>query len=394
MTPSSEVLPSPLSLRAATQDDALAATRLLRSLGLALPEDDDDARAHWARLWRDNPGMALASSLGRVPSLGWVLESGPRMVGFFGNIPMAYSWGAEPVLVAVASQWGVLREHRSDTARLADAYFAQEGADALLVTSAIAPTGRIFERHGGTRIPVPEQDRVLLWITRARGFVAAALRRKGVPMAAASAAAFVAGPVLDASLRLSGRRPVASRTSASARIDQVAVSDVDDSFDALWRAVIAGPVRLRAMRDAAHVRWHFGALAAAGRASLLVARDAGGSSAVLSGYIALTREDVPAIGLTRLRVADIVLRDERDEQTLEALLRAAIDEARLSGCDVIELVGLGSAWRAQARTLRPLTRALPTWPAFDKALRPDLMESLRHEAAWLPSPYDGDSALF
>ena len=75
MTSSSEALPSPLSLRAATQDDALAATCLLRSLGLALPEDDDAARAHWARLWHDNPGMALASSLGRVPSLGWVLEN-------------------------------------------------------------------------------------------------------------------------------------------------------------------------------------------------------------------------------------------------------------------------------------------------------------------------------
>jgi hypothetical protein len=57
---------------------------------------------------------------------GWVLEDAGRMVGFFGNIPLLYDYAVHPIVVADASQWGLEKDYRGETPRLAEAYFTQK----------------------------------------------------------------------------------------------------------------------------------------------------------------------------------------------------------------------------------------------------------------------------
>ena len=126
--------PAECQLRNASLEDTQEATELLRRLGLIMPDGKDAVRAHWKRLWIDNP--AMTGNWGKPP-LGWVLEKDNRLVGFFGNIPLLYYYGKRRVIVADASQWGVEKEARQDTQILAESYFNQPNAEVLLVTTAI-----------------------------------------------------------------------------------------------------------------------------------------------------------------------------------------------------------------------------------------------------------------
>ena len=88
-----------------------------------MPEKGEATRAHWRRLWIENPAFDDDRA---KPLLGLVLEDGGRMVGFFGNIPLLYFYGARPIVIANASQWGVEKPYRSQIPVLAEAYFNQK----------------------------------------------------------------------------------------------------------------------------------------------------------------------------------------------------------------------------------------------------------------------------
>ena len=47
---------------------------------------------------------------------------------FFGNIPLLYDYAVHPIVVADASQWGLEKDYRGETPRLAEAYFTQKNA--------------------------------------------------------------------------------------------------------------------------------------------------------------------------------------------------------------------------------------------------------------------------
>jgi hypothetical protein len=361
------------TLRLARFDDHQKATALLARLGLVMPVPGTAATAHWARLWRENPALAGQ----RDPALGWVLEDGGRMVGFFANFLTLYQWGGRSLRVAVASQWGVEREHRGETAKLADAYFAQD-ADLILVTTAIKPTGRIFARYGGRPVPQPQLDRVPFWICDHRAFLAAAARKKNIRAAALAAA--ITGPVA-ATVDLLRRRP--------RPLDKVAVADgFGPGFDALWQDVLAGPPRLAMRRDTATLAWHYAPHAARGTLAVFtLARDARPA-----GYAVVVREDAPAIGLKRAKLVDALVPGD-DPAALESLLAAALHHARATGCAVLELAAAPPPLLDVALARGALTRSLPVWPCW-YVPRPGLPPELERPEAWWLTGYDGDTALF
>ena len=370
------------NLREATLADGVAACRLLSSLGLTLPQGDAAMAAHAQRLWRDNPALAAAKA---KPNIGWLLEDDGRMVGFFGSIPLLYWFDGAPVMAADASHWGVKPEYRNETPRLADAYFGQKNVDLLLVTTAIKPTGRIFEKRGATRVPQSDLEQILYWVLDGGGFARAAMRKKGAGAGSAWLLGGLAGMALNARVRLAGRRPFAA-------LDDVAIARadaIDESFDALWREKLKEyPNRLLACRNAATLRWYFGLGQGAAKTRFACVRRAG----KLLGYAALLREDAPAIGLRRLKIADmLVLGDEA--ATVTALLAAAYEYGLAKRCHVLELIGLPENLRAHVVATKPLDRPMATFPFFYKALTPSLVASLGTGAGWYVTAFDGDTAL-
>lgn len=366
----------PCHLREATDRDAPAVFALLSALGLRLPGTDAGRTALWRRLWIDNPALAGTGD----PPPGWVLEADGAVVGFFGSIPRAGVLAGRRLRIAVASLWGVQPAYRAHVPGLAATYFAQPGADVCLVTTAVPATARIFLRHGGHAVPQPGLDSPLSWVIDPQGFVTAALRRKGV----GGGFATLAGRVARKTRRFS-RTPLHRQFDRPRDVAVLGAGDVGGEFDGLWRRVGERTDRLMAVRDSAALRWHF-----AGRddAVVFALRGTGG----LEGYAVVVRDDAPAAGLRRLRIADLVLADD-DAAKTTALLAAAFAHGDAECCHVVELAGLAGEPRRQAQALRPLARKLPAWPAYYRAADPDVAAALSGAAAWALSGFDGDTTL-
>lgn len=368
--------------RPATFEDRDGATALLHSFGMGGGADPEHVRRWWSWIWERNPALHMGRPR---PPLGWVLEDGGEIVGFFGNVPARYQLADTELLVAVASHWAVLKPYRGQTQELSTAYFAQQEADLLMVTTGSVATGRIFTRFGASPMPLLEYQDVLYWVLEPSRFARAALRRKHMKPWIARALAGTGGPLLKAALALSGHGP--RRRTTRVEAEAIQPDQAGDEFDELWQRKLAEGPRLYASRRAEDIRWHF-ELAPTDSVRILRLRREGR----LAGYLILLQESVEEVGLSRAKIVDLFVAADDADATL-ALLRAAHEMAKALGCHVLELVGMPLPVRERARTLRPLSRRFDVHPWLFKAPSPALDASLRSRDAWYPTLYDGDSCL-
>lgn len=369
--------------RTAELEDCERTVSLLARQGLAVPTDPEVAKHTWEWLWKRNPAL---NTRGASLPLGWVLERGDDILGFFGNIAIRYHFGDEVVLTAVGSSWAVDTSLRARTRELVAAYFGQREADLLLCTTANKSAGRILAKFSAKPMPQRSYERVLYWVLDPGGFVRSALRKRELHPALRGPVGVALPPVLSAIIALQGRRP--GRLYAGIDCDAVPLQAVGEDFDHLWRRKLGEKRRLYAGRSAEELRWHFELGAEAGTAVILGCR----RRAQLVGYLALVRGEAPEIGLVRGRVADLLVESD-DPKVVEVLLAAAYECARGWGCHVLEVLGLPSEIRSLTDCFRPFSRVLPTQPFWYKGLSPGLDDALLQEAAWYPTPYDGDTTL-
>ncbi|MBL6931673.1 MAG: hypothetical protein ISR45_01905 [Rhodospirillales bacterium] len=371
---------NPYLIRDAVIEDAAEISALLVGLGLNMPAGPNALNQHWQQMWVDNPAMGDG---GKKPMIGKVLEKNGAVVGFFGNIPLRYFFGDEPVSLSAAIHWGVEKEARTETSRLAEAYFDQPDADVLLVTTTNRAAGRLFLKNGYLTVPQPDYDQALYWITGAAGFMEAALRKKGLPSGLAVPLSAMGGLLAKLAMAVTRRRPKASNHP----VQVIEVGEIDDSFDDLWAAKRGEAKRLLACRSADSLRWHFGVESLAQRCRFLVYRDQG-----LKGYLAVLRQDSPEIGLKRLRIVDLFVAND-DEVVVDALLSEAYEFGKQTGCHILEVIGLPAAMRQRIVYHRPFVRRMPTWPLYYRPAEGELAQHLELQAAWYVTPYDGDTSL-
>ena len=264
---------SQTALRDATLDDALEITAFLARLGLVMPEGDEAVLDHWTRLWRTNPAL---KAHGSNPALGWVLEDGGRIVGFFGNIPQVSYFDGRPVRVSSARAWAVDEGFRTETPRLCEAFFGQQDTDLVLISSASEPAGRRCLEFGGSAMPQPDYGEILYWVIDASGFLRAGLKKKGRGGVAAWFGGHLGALALNAQMRLGGRRPYAP-------LDHIAITsvdEIDEGFDDLWaRKLKEYPGRLLACRNAETLQWYFSLSQDSGRTRFICYRPQGRWSA-------------------------------------------------------------------------------------------------------------------
>ncbi|WNK00358.1 hypothetical protein L2D14_02770 [Thalassospiraceae bacterium LMO-JJ14] len=370
------------TLRTASIDDAPAITDFLAALGLVMPDGPEAVIRHWRGLWVDNPAL---SHHARDVALGWVLEDGGAIKGFFGNIPQVSWQGDTPVLISSARAWAVDPGYRTETPRLCEAFFGQTNVDVVLISSANPPAGKRCLAYGGAKMPQPGYADILYWVVDAPGFLKAAFRKKGRGNFMAGLLGLLGSVPLDFSMRIAGRRPY----GALDKITPVGVSAIDDAFDNLWtrRKKQLADVLL-ASRDAETLKWYFSLGAASDEVRFLRYDDDG----MLKGYAVLVREDAPAIGLKRMKIADIFI-DGDDPKVLQALLAGAYEYAIAKRCHVLELIGLPEGLRAEAMKTKPMSRPMATFPFFYKAMSGEMAARLGDPAAWYVTAYDGDTSL-
>ncbi len=378
--------PTKSQLRDATPDDAVAITEFLIRLGLVMPDGEDAIHAHWDGLWRTNPAL---KHHGDDPALGWILEDteedGKCIVGFFGNIPQVSYFNGNPVRVSSARAWAVDKAYRSRTVSLCKAFFGQDKADVVLISSASAPAGKRCLEFGASAMPQPGYGEILYWVLDASGFLRAGLKKKGWGGFAAFWGSLLGSVVLNARMRLGSMRPFAPLDGITIRT----IGDIDGAFDGLWqRKLKETPDRLLACRDAQTLRWYFG-LSQTSSDTRIICLERGAS---LDGYAVVVREDAPAIGLRRLKVADLFVAGD-DQAAVDALLAAAYEYGLAKRCHVLEVIGLAQPLRARALTHKPFERPMTVFPFYYKALNPELEDRLSAPDGWCVTAYDGDTAL-
>lgn len=370
------------ALRAATVDDAPAITGFLAALGLVMPDGPDAVIRHWRGLWVDNPALAHHA---KNVALGWVLEDAGEIKGFFGNIPQVSWLGGEPVLISSARAWALDPDYRTETPRLCEAFFGQANVDVVLISSANPPAGKRCLAFGGSKMPQPGYGDILYWVVDAPGFLKAAFRKKGKGPFMAGMLGLLGSVPLDFSMRIAGRRPY----GALDNITPIGVGAVDEAFDDLWsRRKKQLPEVMLASRDAATLSWYF-SLGAAKDEVRFLRYDQDG---VLRGYAVLVREDAPAIGLKRMKIADLFI-DDDDPAVLRSLLAGAYEYTMAKQCHVLELIGLPQGLRAEVMKTKPMSRPMATFPFFFKALKPALADRLAAPQTWYVTAYDGDTSL-
>ena len=146
-----------ITIRLAKYEDRNEICPLVKSLGLHVPETSIEIDKLWCKLWIDNPYYIYFDE---QINFGWVLTYQNRIVGFFGSIPRLYYLNNNIVPASIAGLWGVQKEFRGFTHLLCDSFFNSNPIDLKIVTTAIKPTGKIFEKYRGQKIPLPKMINV------------------------------------------------------------------------------------------------------------------------------------------------------------------------------------------------------------------------------------------
>lgn len=348
----------------------------------ALPVQSTSTRWEW--LWFRNPAMPSADW-----PIGWVLDSEGEVVGYLGNVPAMFWFKGKSVRAAAARSFVVDPEFRRGSLRLAAAFFSQSQADLLLNTSANVSAAAVFELCKSRRVPQPSYDQGLVWILRSHGFLEAYLRKRGCKewLTIFGAAALAPFTYLES---FRPRLMMQHRACAGFSISMLDPDSIDAEFDVLWTAYIeAHPDRLLADRSAAVLRWHFGAESAVEKRPVVIALRRNGS---LAGYTIVTRENSERLALKRMRVSDLVAKND-DIEVIDSLLAAAYRFARDDGSHALEIIGFPEHIRERALRSYAHTHQLESWRYWYKATDTHLHADLMVESAWYASPFDGDATL-
>lgn len=369
-----------LLIREANYSDCEAVGALKRRNGLSVKWSTD----RWVGLWKENPAMQQNPAI----PIGWVLEQEGDVVGYLGNIPMYYQFQGRRLLAAAARGFAVDAEYRSHSLRLVAAFFSQKNVDLLLNTSANVPSGSLFQLGKAEKIPYPDYDRALFWVVNARGFASSALRMRGFGVALAAIGGVALAPAVYFEGLLRRRGPQGN--AAAYEVSVLKPNSIGEEFDDFWQRMLADrPQCMLADRSAQALRWHFGHRGATARRAIIVCAWHAGK---LVGYVVLTREDSEGIGLMRSRVVDLMA--EKDVPDLiDALLCAAVQQARRDGSHILELIGFPARIRAHFVGGQAFERKLPSWQFWHKAVDSDLRSSLEGGDAWYGCSYDGDASL-
>ncbi len=341
--------------------------------------------ATWRWLFDANPAL---EDFDPAPALGFVVERGGEILGYFGSIPESYRFGNRAVRVGAATALVVDPACRGAGygLELTSACRNQRDVDLTVFTTCSPYAARLMRKAQAYEVPC-DYVTVLSWTLDAAGAAGAVLRKRGVPPWLSRAAAPFAGAALRLDGALRGRGPV--RGGRGIEVGRLPGIEFGAEFDDLWERKSAEVQQLLSCRSSRILRWHFGGPTIAGKVSVLCARRSG----ALVGYAALLRMDDKVSGLLRTRVADVVA--ERDDaEILDALFAASFDAAGADGVHLLEMIGFPGVVRSRFLAGRPLVRRIPDSPYFYNAADPFLAAALRREDAWYACPYDGDGSLF
>lgn len=361
-------------LREAAYDDFRQIMELQDRYELQTKEYDG-----WLHLWKENPVCAGNQTF----PIGWVLENEERkIVGYLGNIPLAYEFSGQRLTAAATSGFVVDKSYRNFSLLLMNAYFKQKNIDLFLNTTANYEGEKVFLAFKAQRIPAPFVDIALFWIIGYRSFIASVFLKKKLPLG------FMAKYPLSLGLWALDKLIQRNRFIEPKKKIEI-YEGFDQRFDEFWQKlrekrsnVILG------VRDQKNLNWHFKYALTNKKAWIFVlTRDS-----QISSYAVFLRQDSPKIALNRIRLIDFQTLED-DARDLPDMIFFAIKKCRAEKVSLLETMGFSEDKRFFLEKYFPYKRKWPSWPFLYKAQDPLLCEELNNPQVWDPCFYDGDGSI-
>jgi hypothetical protein len=369
----------PVSLRLAEFSDFESVAQLGRRLG-----QGEDSEENWKRLWIDNPAVKSGRAVARV---GWVLESGGTVVGFFGTIPLLCEFEGTTLVAAATCRFAVDPEFRSSSHLLVSSFLRQKDVDLFLNTTATPAAGKMMAALKAAPVPQKEYGTVLFWVLDSSRFMEAVLRKLDARPVLATAGSFAGSFALSVERRLRRRFP--RTVNARYKISECALDELPADFDEFCDEQIRQSTRLLGTRNSTILRWHFAPPGSRKVCRVLISREEG----QIMGYAVMRQELDTEIGLQRSSVADLLVAKD-DPKVVQALIAAAHANAKQSGSHALEVLGFPGRIREALLKWKPFTRQYPSCPYFYKARDRALHERLSNADLWYACPFDGDATLW
>ena len=335
----------------------------------------------WRHFWKNNPALV---GRGSPWPIGWVLETDEKkIVGFLGNIPLAYELKNKRLIAASISSWVVDNDYRNSSMALIAKYFNQKDVDLLINATANNPTVvKIFSAFRARKVPVGSYDSVLFWIINYSGFVHCAIRRRQLPCARIMSAPIAL--VMRTVDIAAGRRGRPRKVQSNIRF----TATFDERFDTLWNKLRSGADGLLCVRDSRSLDWHFEYAIRQNKLWICTAENNGN----LVGYSLFLRQDNPEIGLRRVRLVDFQATDSKYD-ILGDFISCARERCLKENIDVLEAVGFNSGKQDALMRLSPRRRRLACSEFLYKAMDPSVAKELEKDALWDACFFDGDASL-
>ena len=336
----------------------------------------------WEHLWKNNP--VTRSKKNHWP-IGWVLENDEkRVVGYLGNIPVAYEFRGEKIIAAVATSWVVDEAYRNYSISLiTNCFFSQVSARLFLNTTASYTAGKVLSVLKAQVVPANSHDTVVFWIVNYRKFISALFLKKRFPLRA-----IISQPV-SLVMRCIDKITLKNRHLNRCHADIQFCAAFDERFDVFWHALKERYYdRLLCVRDSLTLNWHFASAIAQKKIWIFFSED----KSRITDYSIFLRQDNPEIGLKRVVMVDFQTTSENSGSLIE-MVSSGISKCRREGIHMLEIAGFDSEKRDSIKNYFPHERKLSTSPFFYKTRDKLLLQELQDPKVWDPCLYDGDGSL-
>jgi hypothetical protein len=371
--------PAQVSLRAAEFSDFASVARLGQRLG-----QGTDSIDNWTRLWIANPAVQSGLAASRI---GWVLESGGTVVGFFGTIPLLCEFQGSTLVAAASCRFAVDPEFRSFSHLLVASFLRQKDVDLLLNTTATPAAGKMMIASKASPLPQEDYDNVLFWVLDSRHFMESVFRKLAVRPRLSAVGSLAGAIALGVEIRLRGRIPQAVKSRYT--VSEHALDDLPPELDGFCEEQMRHTNRLLGKRNAAILQWHFVPPASQKVSRMLICWQ----GEQIAGYAIVRQEVNLENGLRRSTVADLLAANDSPD-IIEALIARAHAGAKRAGSHVLEVMGFPGVIRQVLLQWNPYIRKYPSNPYFFKARDRVLHQKLQAPEMWYACPFDGDATLW
>jgi hypothetical protein len=333
-------------------------------------------------LWENNPVFLDRKE---IWPMGWVLEkNNGEIVGFFGNIPVAYEFRGKKLIAAVASTWAIDVAYRQYAMLLIKSYFSQKQADLFINATANDVTGKIFSAFKARKVPVDKYGTISFWIVDYQKFIIYSLAKKGVPLAN-----FISYPL---SWAIKGIRKLRGSgfdiKDTNRRIN--CLYDFDERFNVFWAAL-----RKRyhneflCVRNRVSLNWHFKHTILNRRIWIFTAEE---GSCIVS-YAVFLRQDNSQGELKEVWLVDFQTVSD-DPYAFREILAACMKKCQKEKIHVLRSRGFHPQISKIDKKFSPYKTKPSNNLFFYKAKDKLVAQELGNSDLWNFCLFDGDASLF